>query len=325
MISKLTDLQKLSRDVYNGSVQKYSKDEAELAIKTAVIEACGGEWNIYSFQENKYKVFAIMSEVLSIGLGELLTGKFDEFVETRDTDLGDTIEFDVEDNSLFKVATIADGNTDIRRQKIYGTKLTVATELMGVKIYEELDKFIAGRINWSKMIDKVMQSYAHEVAVKIYNAIYGSYSALVAPYKVNAVYDKTTLTDMIAHIEASTGQKAVVFGTKKALGKITDATPSERMKDELNMMGHYGYVAGTALLELPQAHLAGTDTFGVNDSFLLVVPNGEKIVKLILEGDAYVYDTPAGVRNDSQLEFFFGRKAGVAVLISRNFAIYQLA
>ena len=116
MISKLTDLQKLSRDVYNGSVQKYSKDEAELAIKTAVIEACGGEWNIYSFQENKYKVFAIMSEVLSIGLGELLTGKFDEFVETRDTDLGDTIEFDVEDNSLFKVATIADGNTDIRRQ-----------------------------------------------------------------------------------------------------------------------------------------------------------------------------------------------------------------
>jgi len=294
MISKLTDLQKLSRDVYNGSVQKYSKDEAELAIKTAVIEACGGEWNIYSFQENKYKVFAIMSEVLSIGLGELLTGKFDEFVETRDTDLGDTIEFDVED-----------------RQKIYGTKLTVATELMGVKIYEELDKFIAGRINWSKMIDKVMQSYAHEVAVKIYNAIYGSYSALVAPYKVNAVYDKTTLTDMIAHIEASTGQKAVVFGTKKALGKITDATPSERMKDELNMMGHYGYVAGTALLELPQAHLAGTDTFGVNDSFLLVVPNGEKIVKLILEGDAYVYDTPAGVRN--------------AVLISRNFAIYQLA
>ncbi|HBN04398.1 MAG TPA: hypothetical protein DD434_01225, partial [Bacteroidales bacterium] len=73
---KLTDLQQLALDTYKGSVQKYSKSEAENAIRNAVIEACGGEWNFYSFNKNKWDVYQIMAEVLSVSLGELLIDKF---------------------------------------------------------------------------------------------------------------------------------------------------------------------------------------------------------------------------------------------------------
>jgi len=55
------------------------------------------------------------------------------------------------------------------------------------------------------------------------------------------------------------------------------------------------------------------------------VPNGEKIVKIILEGDAYIRDTEAGARNDEQIEFFFGRNVGIGVLKSDNYAIYKLS
>lgn len=322
---KLTDLQKLAVDTYRGSVEKYSKVEAENAIRNAVMDACGGEWNYFSFNKNKWDVYQIMSEVLSVGLGELLIGKFDNFAEVRDTQLGDAIEFIVEDKSLFRVATIADGNVDIRRQKLYQGKLAIATEKLAIKIYEEFDRFIAGRIDWATMVDRVQLSYAHEVSLRIYNAIYDSYDTLTAPFQVSGTFDETKLLDAIAHVEASTGQRAVVFGTKRALAKIITADTSDGMKDKLNLLGHYGMFRGTDLLELPQAHKSGTNEFAIADDFLLVVPNGEKIVKIILEGDVYIYDTEAGQRNDEQIEFFFGRKVGVGVLKSDNYAIYKLS
>lgn len=322
---RLTDLQKLALDTYKGSVERYSKTEAEGAIRNAIVDACGGEWNYFSFNKNKWDVYQIMSEVLSVGLGELLIGKFDNFAEVRDTQLGDTVEFIVEDKSLFRVATIADGNIDIRRQKLYNGKLSITTEKLAIKIYEEFDRFIAGRIDWATMIDRVQLSYAHEVSIRIYNAIYGSYDTLVAPYQVSGTFDESKLLAAIAHVEASTGQKAVVFGTKTALAKITTANTSDGMKDSLNVLGHYGMFRGTDLLELPQAHKPGTSVFAVADDFLLVVPNGEKIVKVILEGDVYIYDTEAGARNDEQIEFFFGRKVGIGVLKADNYAIYKLS
>jgi len=322
---KLTDLQKLAVDTYRGSVQKYSKTEAEGAIRSAVIDACGGDWNYYSFMKNKYDVYQIMSEVLSVGLGELLIGRFDNFAEVRDTQLGDIAEFTVEDNDLFRVATIADGNTDIRRQKLYNGKLQITTEKLAIKIYEEFDRFLAGRIDWTTMVDRVQVSYAHEVSVRIYNAIYGSYDTLVAPYPISGTFDEAKLLDGIAHVEASTGQEAVVFGTKRALAKITSTEASNGMKENLNILGHFGTFRSTDLLELPQAHKPGTNDFAIADDFLLVVPNGEKIVKIILEGDAYIRDTEAGARNDEQIEFFFGRNVGIGVLKSDNYAIYKLS
>jgi hypothetical protein len=325
MITKLTDLQRLSYDAYTGNVVKYSKEEAENAIRKAITEACGGDWNFYNFQKNKWDVYAVLTELLSITMGDLITDKFNSFVDVQDTNLGDTIEFLIEDNSLFRIATIADGNTDIRRQKLYGKKLTVTTEKLAVKIYAELDQFLAGRINWGKMLDRVTLSYAFELTVRIYNCIYNSYASLNAPFAQTGSFSEDTLATMIADVQMSTGQTVVVYGTKKALGKITNTTPSERMKDELNMMGHYGYFQGTALIELPQGKKAGTQTNLVNDSFLLVIPAGEKIVKMILEGDAYIYDTPAGVRNDEQIEFFFGRKAGVSALITNQYGMYKLS
>ena len=322
---KITDLQKLAIDTYNGSVQNYSKNEAEDAIRNAVKEACGGEWNYYSFMQNKFNVYQIISEVLSVGLGDLLIGKFDNFAEVKDVSLGDKISFEISDKSLFRVATISDGNIDIRRQKLYKGKLEIPTEKVAIKIYEEFDRFLAGRINWSEMVDRVQLSYANEVSTRIYNAIYGSYDSLVAPYQITGTFDEGKLLTAIAHVEASTGQKAVVFGTKTALAKITTANVSEGMKDKLNVLGHYGMFRGTDLLELPQAHVAGTNDFAVADDFLLVVPNGEKIVKIILEGDTYIYDTEAGQRNDEQIEFFFGRKIGVGVLKADNYAMYKLS
>ena len=131
---------------------------------------------------------------------------------------------------------------------------------------------------------------------------------------------------MIAHLEAQTGRPVNCYGTKVALALVTDAVVSDKMKDEVNMYGHYGMFRGTPLMELPNNHAPGTDTFQVNDSFLLILPSGEQFCKIVLEGAPYIYETAAdGSRLDEALEFFFGRLVGIAILIARNYGIYKLS
>ena len=119
MMKKLTDLQQLSVDLYNGKVDTYSVKEAEDRLRKVLVDAVGGEWDYYAFQENKYKVFKIMAELLSVTVANLTKEAFGQFVEFKDFELGDKIEFKVENQDLFDVAVIANGTNNLRRQKCY--------------------------------------------------------------------------------------------------------------------------------------------------------------------------------------------------------------
>lgn len=324
--NKLSELQQLAYDVYKGNTNNFSKEEGQEAIRGAILDAIGGEWSYYNFQRNKYDVYQILSEVLSISTGEILTSQFDRFAEVKDLALGDQNTFIIEDTSLFDVATIASSTNDLRRQKLYSNRLTVETEEEGVKIYAEFNQFMAGRIDFASMINRVSLSIAHKTGTRIYNGIYDSYASLSAPYGVTGTYSEATLADIIAHVEASTGKKASVFGTKKALGKITLSQYAEKTKEQLNELGYVGKFKGTDVLELPQVHKAGTHEFLVNDDFLLIIPSDEKIVKIVLEGQAFVDDVKdGGARNDRQIEFLLSRRIGVGVIKSSVYGIYKIS
>ncbi len=330
MIKELSNLQALSLDVYNGKVENYSVEQGEDAIRNAVREACGGEWNYYSFMDNKYKVFQVISEVLAISNGALLNDAFNEFVEIRDTALGDEPEFIIEDHELFRVSTMATGVSDLRRQGIFQNRLSLVTFELGIKIYAEFDQFMAGRINWTRAVNKVALSFQNKIGEMIYNTIMDTYSELVAPYVVAGTFDRDNLTALVAHVEASTGKKAIIYGTKRALASIPyNGTEyrylSNNLKDELNANGFLKYFEGTPCVELPQAHKAGTQEFAVSDDFLLVVPNGEKIVKLVLEGDPYVAEYDGRDRNDRQIEYLFSRKIGLGIIKANQYGIMKLS
>jgi hypothetical protein len=98
------------------------------------------------------------------------------------------------------------------------------------------------------------------------------------------------------------------------------------MKDTLNTLGHYGVFKGTELREIAQAHAPGTNNFAINDSFLMVLPTGgEKLVKIVFEGEAIV-DEATGLDNaDMSMEYTFIKKHGLAVLSSKKYGIYRLS
>lgn len=324
---QMTDLQRLALDVYNGKAVKFNEVNGEDAIRNAITQAVGGEFNYKNFRENKYKVFSIIEELVDVTLGVVLTNQFDNLAEVKNVAVGDRPSFRVEDPSLFRIARIAGGTNDLRRQKLLNGRFEVDTDYFGAKIYAELEMFVAGRVDWTGMINRLTLSFANDLGSKIYEAIANSYSALNQTYGVTGTYSEDKLFDMVQHIESRAGgKKAVVMGTKKALRKVSkDLVMSDGMKEKFNQVGHIGTVGGVDMILLPQMHKIGSDEFFVDDNMLLVIPAGEKIVKVVVEGETQMIEVAdAGTRNDQQMEYLVQKKLGVGVMQNAIYGIYKI-
>ncbi|MDH6674427.1 hypothetical protein M2277_005119 [Paenibacillus sp. LBL] len=325
------ELVKLAVDAYKGTTGNFSKAEASETLRNALIDLNGGSEKIdfRSFRRNKTAIFEIIEETLSVLVSEGLENEFNDFAEVRNLAWGDTNVFTVPNSDLFKVAVVADGTNNLRRQRLDGKEFGVSTYTRGIKIYEELHRFLAGRIDWVEMVNRVAKSYNLQLAEDVYNAIYNSFSTLAAPYAYSGAYDEFELTQMAQHVEAaSNGAGAYILGTKMALAKVAPSAISDNMREARNKIGYYGELNGFELREIKNVHKAGSySEFAIDNNFLLIVPKvNDKFVKIVNEGDALIVDgTNGDVNADFSMEYTFVMKSGIAVIPAAKYGIYRLA
>jgi len=313
----MNDIQKIAFGAVTGVTKEgFTKEQMNEAVRNAVKDVCGGEWNYYKFMENRYKVFAIMAEILPIAMNANLAGKFDGFAEFKDTALLDKPYFYVEDNQTYPVYTSARGNGDIERQKIIDRNFTVPTVSKSIKFYEEMDAFLSGKMDMGRLTEKATISMVNYVGELISDTIYGSYAAVDTEFKATGAFAAATLVSIIENVKAATGaERLQIFGTTTALSNVADgAGYSDRAKDGFNSLGYYDTFRGTDLFALPQAYAAQTQTLKVNNAHIIILPANEKIVKVLFEGEALVDMKDGMNRNDMQPEVLFTRRVGAAAI-----------
>lgn len=325
----MRDIAKLAIDVYKnqGEATKFSRTDAMEVLRKELIEANGGSEKLTpkSFRNNP-NLFAILEEALDILVEEGIKGQFDTFVETVVIEHGDAKVFTIEENRLFDVAIISDGNGDLRRDRLDTGELTIKTYIMGVAVYEELSRLLAGRQDFAKLVENVARSYENKIQNLIYDAVYNSYNQLGSTYAVSGVFSESKLAELIAHVEASTNMEAMILGTKSALAKINFGTESEKNKERKNDFGFYGNFQGTEMMAIKQAHKVGSNEFAIDNGFIMVIPKSpDKFVKLVMEGDSMIIEGDGSNRKDMQREYTFIKKAGVAVLSAAKYGIYRIS
>nr|WP_156736250.1 hypothetical protein [Mycobacterium sp. E3298] len=327
-MSDRNKLVQMGIDLYKGSVGNFSADEVEHNFRKALNQLTGGEkFDAKAFRRNKIAIFEVMEEVLDVAILEGIENQFAEFVEYRNVSHGDKPIFMVEDYKLFPVATIASGTNNIRRQRLDRTGLSVTTGYKGVKIYEELERFLAGKVDWAKLVAKVQKSFNAQIAADIYAALQAGYGSLSAPYKYSGSWDLTQFNTLISHIEAATGLSSMVFGTKLALQNVAPAyvAYNGQLIADRNNDGYFKVVDGTVLTEIKQSHVPGGDTFAISNKDMIIVPNGqEKIIKLVVEGDSEITESVDGQNADESKEFLFKKKYGVGVVAATRYGAYLL-
>lgn len=310
----------------------YSVEDGMETLRQALIEANGGSTKLdyRAIRDGKCNgLFAIVEEIINKVVIEGLPENCPLFnyVDYRNIAEGDTNVFELNDDGLFIVADIADGTQGIRRQRMAGgEEIAVKTQLKGIKIYEELRRVLAGRVDFNKLIDKVAESFQKKISEDMYGAVVAAFDGLVAPYAENGTFDEAKLTEIIDHVEAATGKKATIIGSKQAVRKITGVkgADADSAKEDLYTMGHYGHFYTTPIVVMQNGHkIGGTEFILGND--LYIVAGDEKFIKFVTEGDTLIIPGDMLGNADLSQEYFMAQRYGMKAVICTAFGVYKLA
>lgn len=321
----MNELQKLALDLAKGQVTNYSKSEADNVLRKAFLESIGtDEIDFDTYRQNKYKIFQILQETISPIINDRLEEVMGRFAEVRNIGWGDSQVFDVENPELFEVSVVADGTANLRAQRIDNGKMTVDTANYGIKIYDEFYRFLAGRIDWGQLVDKVAKSYERKIAESVNAAIYGSYNSIDAPFKYSGTFSEDELLRVLQAVEALYGA-AMVVGTKAALAKIKPDYVGDADKARYNAIGHIGVFRGYETVALAQSFKPQSTEFNLSNTDLLILPStSEKIVKIVVEGNAIIFDEQ-NTQGDMSIEHTFIKKAGVGLSLTDKFGIVRFS
>lgn len=323
-MAEIKEIVKLAVDAYKGIVQTYSAKQSQDALRQALVDANGGSTKLdyKAIRDGKCPgFFSLVEEILSRTVVEGLQGDeyFNALVDFRNLAEGDQNNFIVKDNNLFVVTDVADGTQGIRRQRLGGaSEVSIPTSLKSVRIYEELNRVLAGRIDFNELIDDVAKSFRQ----KLLNDIYGLWSGATEAqlggstyFTTAGAYDEDALLDLISHVEAAAGgQPATIIGTKRAASKLKGSIQGNNAKDDLYNLGYYGKFYGTPVIVTPQRHQVGSTNFVMNDDVLTIIAGDGKPIKVVYEGDPIILMGDPTTNADFVQEYFYGEKYGLGII-----------
>ena len=325
-MAEMNDIVKLAVDAYHGRVANYSKDQSMDTLRQALVDLNGGSTvlDYKKIRDGECKgLFTLLETILSRTVAEGLQGDefFNSLVEFRNVAEGDRNLFVIEDDTLFVVAEAADGTQGIRRQRLGGSSETsIPTSLKVVKIYEELNRVLSGRVDFNHFINKVAESFRQ----KLLNDVYTLWSGATAEqmggvtyFPAAGAYDEEELLDLIAHVEAAAGGKpATIVGTKKAIRNLKPSMESDGYKDDLYNMGYAGKFYGTPVVVTPQRHKVGSTEFVMNDNVLTIIAGDDKPIKCVYEGNPIVLMGDPMQNADFTQEYFYAEKYGMGIVLA---------
>lgn len=336
----MTDMNKIVKvavDAYKGCVKDYSIADSQSLITKALVEVNNGKTYLdyKDIRDGKCPgLFSFLEETLSTTIVDGLQGDeyFNALCDFRNVADGEQNIFVVEDNALFVVAETADGTQGVRRQRLGGaTETAIPTVLKTVRIYEELNRVLAGKVDFNYFINKVAESFRQ----KLLNDVYTLWTGVTADelggtayFPEAGTYNEDALLDLISHVEAAAGGKpATIVGTKKALRALKDAINADDAKNDLYNLGYVGKFYGTPVVATPQRHKAGKTEFVMDDNILTIIAGDAKPIKVVYEGNPIVLMGDPMTNGDFTQEYFYGEKYGMGIVLAGNTGIgrYELA
>lgn len=326
----LQDIAKLSKDLYTNKALSFNEKSGQDVMREVFFNVLGvpagttGQNMLTAFNKNRYDVYQVISTALTAAIPAGVKGKYDNLANTLVIGFSDVARFTNRNRDLFRVALIAAGTQDLRRQEKLDAYYTLETDKYGVKVYTELEQFLNGQTDWTDYVDRIRESFENFVGERIYDAITKAYDALSTPYKENNTgsFDVDKTLALAERVSAKANAPVAIYGTISALNKLTGGIQaSDNMKDERNQYGYLKTFNGIPLVAIPQGLKNGKDEFAISDKALLVIPNGEKVVDVALKGDVLVVDAPATEHNALQPEYLVQYEIGVAARKAAVFGV----
>ncbi len=320
--------------------EKVSKDQANKKLRDimysvlGVDDKCSRKELRKAIRKHKIDVYEIIEEtvenLLNCGWGE--NPFFNECVEYRSMNSGDTNEFYVPDDMILTVSEMSGGHHNLIRQRISGGQtFSVKTSWLGCKIYTEFELFMAGRIDWAEFIQKIYQAFDNKINSMVYKSFVEAGNKVLPSSQFCKTIDfsaptaREEIITLVEDVQTANGVEAVIIGTKTALSKLSGLGDinwiSDSAKEERHTLGRVRLFEGIRVIEIPQVFNINTTERAIDDTKLFVMPQVDnKFIKVYDEGESQIREISDGTTNaDMTVEYEYQQKIGVATVINRKF------
>ena len=323
----------VSKEVANDGIRKVMYEVLEIPEGTK-----GAELR-RAIRKHQPEVFEVIETTLQnmVETGWNQNPFFDEYVERKSAALGDTNEFYTKDNVILTVSELSGGHWNLFRQRLGGGKsFPVKTSWLGLGVYAEFERFMAGAIDWNELINKVYEA----IDKKFSSMIFSTFKTIQNYLPAGGQWSKSsqlnaqtldTFLQLLQDVETANGSEVVIMGTRFALAKLTKLEDvnwiSDDMKKERNTLGRVGYFMGYKMVEIPQVFADNdTTTRLVDNDYLYIMPVADnKFIKVFDEGDMLVKQvTDNTVNTDMTYDYMVQYKMGIAVVIGRMFGVWHI-
>ena len=181
------------------------------------------------------------------------------------------------------------------------------------------------KIDFADMINRVAKSVNNALMRIVVKGIEQAYvPKATEKYGFAGTYSDDEVLRVAQNVEAKTGLKPVIYGTKGALAnlrKSSQALWADADKNEFREMGHVGMFNGYQVVEIPN-FMDVNDNLVLKQDVLFIIPEGTKIIKLVNEGNAEVFEsTDQHNRLDNQIEYQFIARYQLGVLKSNVYGV----
>ena len=254
-----------------------------------------------AYEDHAKEFFRLIEEdvdaIVDTGLKE--SEWFQELVEEHNQALDDELQFWTEEDVILNVAKAGRTHHDHILQRLgAGQYVSIPMARYVVAVGGDIDRYILGDLDWSKLVSSIAIAYQHQIQDLIYEHVTGAAAQLPVTegFVGTGDLDSTTKTQfdtIIANVSiANNNSEVAIFGTKNALKKITNfyngavnwIAPSQ--KESVAHTGRLGDYEGTLLVEIPQRF--ARNQVGVHfydDKKLYIFARG-KDNKLVALGDS---------------------------------------
>lgn len=324
----------LAQKKKTGSVANYSVENVVLTeeamnetLRQELFEMCK---DYYTYEENKWKLFSLISETIDAILPPELDKFFEGYADIKAYGETDKPEITLKrDNKNLRARSFI---TKVSPAGIYETfrlgkegRFTIEMTAVGGAGEIAFEDFLTGRVDWNEILDIIAKGIEDRIYEELLAVVDKTEKSLPDANKgTSSDFDPKALEKVLDVV--SVYGSPIIFCTETFAREITEGTDwaSEKEKEARRNTGYLANYKNAKIVILPQSFTDETNTTKVVDSSkAYIFPEGRQgIFQIALQGATHVKDIESNSAWAKEIHTY--KKFGVAAIVYNDIATYTI-
>lgn len=315
----------------------FSLDQVNAAFVDGLNELAG---SVNQFMKNRYDIYDVIIKAVDSVQPRMVSDALGIFAEVQTVPQGQKAIFKrkLGRQRAKKFLTQVGLSGVYETFRLDTNTFELGGHAVGGAVTIDFERMLDGAETLSDLMEIATEGLTDAVYLEVHKALRAAFNASDRP-SVNkftgSSFDAAQMVKLMNVVRAY-GNGVVIFATPEFVGAMgaddivpppSGNVPGVYHPQDIDAIHNTGFInlfRGAPIVQIPQSFIDETNTkTWIDPQLAYIMPTGgEKVVKVVLEGDTQIYDRQ---NRDNSVEVNMYKKIGCAILSNHNWAIYQNA